>query len=334
MNVENSIATQKVLIAPLNWGLGHAARCVPIIKQHIEAGNEVIIASDGDALDFLKKEFPQLRCFQLPSYRVIYHLNWFWVRFLYHLLYLKKAIKSEHKATCEIVNTLKPDIIISDNRYGVYHPHSKSLLITHQLSFVFKGWKKIFTTPARKILAGLINKFDECRVPVPDINNNLIPELVKNEFINIDIVPVGYLSRFRYTSGAEKTIDVLVLITGPENYRTEFENEMIEQLNESDCNGILIRSSNKSMIKNLTNHRVTVVDFATTEQLQHWLAHTKTLISRSGYSTVMDALQFDCECLFIPTPNQPEQEYIAQQWANRKYRQLPIGKVKAGEKIL
>lgn len=331
LNVDNFIKAQKILIAPLNWGLGHAARCIPIIKQHMIMGNEVAIASDGEALHFLKKEFPQLRFFQLPSYRITYSVNWFTLRFLFHLIYLKKVIAQEHAAIDEIVNNFKPDLIISDNRYGVFHSQCKSIIITHQLCFVLTGWKKIFSTTAAKIVAVLINKFDECQVPVPDLNKNLIPDLVKNKYIKIDMVAIGYLSRFASTFGITKTIDKVVLITGPEHYRTQFENEMIAQLNGYDGNGILIRSSKKNMQTKLTNPNVTVVDYATTAELQQWLARTKVLISRSGYSTVMDAMQFDCDCIFIPTPNQPEQLYIAQQWKYKKNNL--VANQRAGERV-
>ena len=50
---------KKILIAPLNWGLGHATRCIPIINALIEEGLEPILAGDGDSLKLLQKEFPK-----------------------------------------------------------------------------------------------------------------------------------------------------------------------------------------------------------------------------------------------------------------------------------
>ena len=43
----DAIEGRRVLIAPLNWGIGHATRCIPIIKRLLEAGKEVIVAADG-----------------------------------------------------------------------------------------------------------------------------------------------------------------------------------------------------------------------------------------------------------------------------------------------
>ena len=66
------IKNKKIIVAPLNWGLGHATRCIPIINGLLENGFEPIIASDGVALELLKKEFPKLISFELPSYNIKY----------------------------------------------------------------------------------------------------------------------------------------------------------------------------------------------------------------------------------------------------------------------
>ena len=38
-------AKKRILVAPLDWGIGHATRCIPIIQQLITHNYEVIIAS-------------------------------------------------------------------------------------------------------------------------------------------------------------------------------------------------------------------------------------------------------------------------------------------------
>ncbi len=65
-------ASKRILVAPLNWGLGHATRCIPIIRALLEQGHQPLIASDGVALALLRKEFPSLPFFELPSYKVSY----------------------------------------------------------------------------------------------------------------------------------------------------------------------------------------------------------------------------------------------------------------------
>ena len=96
---------KRILVAPLNWGIGHATRCIPIINALIDAGFEPIIASDGQALDLLKKEFEGVTCLTLPAYNVTYAKSktWFKWLMLWQLPKIKKAIKKEHRATQKII---------------------------------------------------------------------------------------------------------------------------------------------------------------------------------------------------------------------------------------
>ena len=63
---------KRILVAPLNWGIGHACRCIPIIDALLKAQFEVVIASDNEALSLLRKEFPELEHAELPSYNITY----------------------------------------------------------------------------------------------------------------------------------------------------------------------------------------------------------------------------------------------------------------------
>ena len=50
-------AKPRILLAPLEWGLGHATRCIPIINELIKQNCEVLIAVEGATEHLLKKEF-------------------------------------------------------------------------------------------------------------------------------------------------------------------------------------------------------------------------------------------------------------------------------------
>lgn len=62
----------RILICPLNWGLGHASRCIPVIRALLEAGAEPILAADEGPLDLLQTEFPQLEWLHFPGVLVRY----------------------------------------------------------------------------------------------------------------------------------------------------------------------------------------------------------------------------------------------------------------------
>src|SRR5690606_9725446 len=97
--------SKNILVAPLNWGLGHASRCVPIVQKLIEYGYNPILASDGQALEFLKKEFPNLTTTQLPSYNIQYARRGFFTKWklLLSSFRIRKAVREEHKKVSEII---------------------------------------------------------------------------------------------------------------------------------------------------------------------------------------------------------------------------------------
>jgi UDP:flavonoid glycosyltransferase YjiC (YdhE family) len=66
---------KKVLIAPLNWGLGHASRDLEIINQLLNENFEVIIGADKAPLLFLQEHFPNLKHLVIPSSTIKYPKN-------------------------------------------------------------------------------------------------------------------------------------------------------------------------------------------------------------------------------------------------------------------
>src|SRR5215207_10598552 len=114
----------RILVAPLDWGLGHATRCIPLIKQLISLDCEVWLAAEKMQLSLLKAEFPQILVLNLPGYRVQYSmgkrsLSW---KILMQIPKIRKAINDENNWLKQAVATHHFDAIISDNRFGLSHP--------------------------------------------------------------------------------------------------------------------------------------------------------------------------------------------------------------------
>jgi len=111
---------KRILVAVLNWGLGHATRSIPIVNELLNHNFEVYIASDGAALKLLQKEFPLIKSFELPSYNISYgktaaSFRWKLMAETPHIL---KTIKKERKRIKELVEEYNLNGIISDNRFG------------------------------------------------------------------------------------------------------------------------------------------------------------------------------------------------------------------------
>ena len=218
---------KRILIAPLNWGLGHATRSIPIIKALINNSFEPIIASDGVALKLLQKEFPELSNIELPSYNITYSKKgkYLKLKLLKDSTKLIKAIKAEKKATKEIIETHNISGIISDNRLGVYNKKVPSVFITHQLN-VLSGNTTWFST---KIHEKIIKKFDACWIPDVKGEPNLSGKLGHPDTFEIPTEYLGPLTRFK--KGQQKPInDIMVLISGPEPQRTLLEELLLTEL--------------------------------------------------------------------------------------------------------
>lgn len=299
---------KKILVAPLNWGLGHATRCIPIINALINYGFEPIIASDGEALSLLQKEFPYLTFFELPSYKIEYAQKG--KNFKYKLLKdspkLLKAIKQEKKVVKKIINEVQIAGVISDNRLGVYNKKIPSVFITHQLN-VLSGSTTWLST---KLHQNSIKNFNECWIPDNLDSDNLSGKLGHSESFNVDKKYIGPLSRLKKVN-SEIVFDVLVLISGPEPQRSFLEKKLMEEFKTYNgkvafVKGVMEKTQHIETVGNMM-----VYNFMTSEGLEKTINESSLIVSRSGYTTLMDLAKLEKKAFFIPTPGQFEQEYLA-----------------------
>tara|TARA_B100001059_G_scaffold232629_1_gene270870 strand:+ start:259 stop:1299 length:1041 start_codon:yes stop_codon:yes gene_type:complete len=294
----------KVIVAPLHWGLGHASRCVPIINSLLENNYTPIIASDGDALQFLKQEFPGLESFELPSYRISYHRN-LKLNFFFQLPILIKSVQKEHRVIQEFIKKNTGIVgLISDNRFGVRSNLLPSVYITHQLN-VLSGITTFFSSFFHQ---KIIKKFDECWVP--DTPNSEFSGKLSSTNKNLNIKFIGVLSRLK-KEFIEEEIDLLVLISGPEPNRTLLETKLISELKNTLKKIVFVLGKVQEKQKKWTSGNSTFYNYLLSSQLQTIINSSKMVISRSGYSSVMDLAVLGKKVFFIPTENQPEQEYLA-----------------------
>lgn len=305
----NQIAQKKrILVAPLHWGLGHATRCIPIINALINYNFEPIIASDGNALNLLRKEFPDLEYYKLPSYNITYskkgrHLKF---KLIKDSLKIIKTINKEKKVIDELIKTKNINGIISDNRFGVRHKTIPSVFITHQLN-VLSGNT---TWLSSKIHQNIIAKFDQCWVPDYKDLPNLSGDIghLKKKLSNIKYI--GPLSRLRKQE-LEKTIDILVILSGPEPQRTLLEKKLIFEFNTYKGTVILVKGlvSDKQLITKIGS--IKTYNYMISDELETAINTSKLVVSRSGYTTIMDLAKLGKKAIFIPTPGQFEQLYLA-----------------------
>ena len=303
---------KRILVAPLNWGLGHATRCIPIINALLDQGHQPFIASDGVALALLQKEYPQLPSFELPSYKITYAEKGknFKIKMIWDSPKVLKAIAKEKKAVKKLVKEQQLDGIISDNRLGAFYKKVPSVFITHQLNVLSGNTTWMSSKAHQKI----IKKFDVCWVPDVQGKPNLTGKLGHLKKTNLKIAYLGPLSRFEKLE-VPLVYDLLVLLSGPEPQRTLLEQKLLQELQQFDGNVLFVRGKiepvqTKEEISTESG-TILIYNFMQSKELHLALNQSEMVLSRSGYTTVMDLAKLEQKAFFIPTPGQYEQEYLA-----------------------
>lgn len=306
---------RNILICPLNWGLGHATRCVPIIRDLTNQGHKVIIAADEGPLAFLQKEFPDHEFIRFPGFSPKYsRSNTQVFKMMAAFPGALRDFRRDHKTVEWIVKQHNIDTVISDNRFGCWSKHAHSVFITHQLHIqVPKLWK--WTSPIVNLFNNsYIKKYDE--VWVPDVENepSLGGKLSHPALNGIKTKYIGYLSRFTADNQhvTEKTNKFLIILSGPEPQRTMFEDIVLKQARETNDNILILRAKpDSSELLSDIPANVSMFNHVDDEMFVKLVDSAETIVCRGGYSSLMDLAALGRTAFLVPTPGQTEQEYLA-----------------------
>lgn len=302
---------KKIIVAPLNWGLGHATRCIPIIQALQEAGYEPIIASDGEALVLLRKEFPYLKALHLPGYKIKYaEKSWFFKwKLLLQMPKMFRAIYLEHLTILDYARQYQVKGIISDNRLGCYVKGVPSVFITHQMQ-VLSGTSSKITSWVHD---WYIKKYNVCWVPDVSSNRNLSGLLGHPKRVLIETKYLGIVSRFKKLD-LPKLYDLLVVLSGPEPQRTLLEEKLILELKHFRGKVLFIKGKISDSQSFVEQDHITYYNYMNARQLEKAFNQSEMILARSGYTTVLDLAKLEKKAFFIPTPGQYEQEYLAKKF--------------------
>lgn len=296
---------KRILVSPLDWGIGHATRCIPIIRELIKHNFDIILSSSGRSEVLLRKEFPDLQFISSKGYNIEYSKNkrmMIWYMFI-QIPKILVGIVNEHKNLKKLIKDYKIDAVISDNRYGMWNSSIPSVFISHQIHIK----SPLFSNLINRINLFFIKKYTECWVP--DCNNKkLSGELSKSSEDSIKYI--GPLSRFKYRK-IKKKYNICFLISGPEPQRTIIEKIATENPVERGIKScIILGKPEEEGVKSIGNCKI--YSYLNTKELNTILLQSEIVICRSGYSTIMDLDKLNLKAIFIPTPGQKEQEYLAE----------------------
>lgn len=299
------MASKRVLFCVLNWGLGHATRSIPVIHELRKMGAEVIIAGDGASARLLKNEFPHLQHLPLPSIEVRYPSGiWLFPYLILKALSLLPKLIYERYLVKKYIAKYMITHLISDNRPFSYFKQVKTAYITHQVRM-----KPAFIGLAHRFF---FFRFHEVWVPAPQAGDALTGNLAKGAWPRKKVKYIGYLNVFKLSKNLKKKYKYLVVLSGPEPQRTLLEQELIEQMEASGRPCVLIRGlarKKKPVLPKLKY--VKVFSFADSKKIIKYLELSECLLARPGYSTLMNLAGTHIKGVFIPTPGQTEQLYLA-----------------------
>ena len=311
-----------MLVAPLDWGLGHATRCIPIITALTAGGCDVIIAAGGLQKKLLEAEFPSLKYLHLPGYQIRYG-RFAWstsFKIIGQIPRIISAIRHEKKWLKELLKQQHISLVISDNRYGLHNKKVPAVFITHQL-LIKTGFGRLADKIIQKINYQLIRQFNYCWIPDYEDERNLGGALSHPDKLpGTHCRYIGVLSRFQSVLAPAPEKHLLVMLSGPEPQRTVLENKLLSQLAEYDKPVILLRGlPSAEKLPPVANDQLTLYNHLPAKEMAQVISEAGTVICRSGYSSIMDLIPSGKKCVFIPTPGQPEQIYLAYYLASRNY---------------
>lgn len=296
-----------IVFAPLNWGLGHASRIIPLVLKYQEQGFEIILASDGAALVFLQKEFPLLEIIDVGSEELKYSKYPFLIFHLWKIIpRFLRNIARDFQFANQLTQDRKVDLMISDNRYGFRHKDVKSIIITHQLQLAIPKYLNFVGFLVQNRLNQWLNRFDECWI-VDDKEHRLAGALSDDHQIKIPTRFLGLQSRLQ-NENVISDLDFLVVLSGLEPQRSIFEQLIIKVFEGSSSKVVIVGGTLTESVKSSS---LNYIPFADSAELNKLINRAACIICRSGFSSIMDLIKLNKKAILIATPGQTEQEYLA-----------------------
>jgi len=318
--LSTSYASKKILVVPLDWGLGHATRDIPLIYEILNAGCDVVIAAEGKHAALLQQEFPRLTILPLPGYRIQYaQKGWFfgW-KIIQQIPKILRAVRYEQRWLQETVKTHGIHAVISDNRFGLYHRDIPCVFISHQLLI-----KTPFGGLTERLLQQLnyryIRRYSACWIPDYAGDNNLSGILAHPPQLPPHTTYLGCLSRFKMREDVARLYDLLVLISGPEPQRSNLEKLILEQIKDLPLKALIVSGQPGTPRREQITPNVLQVNHLNAQELNEAMLASDMVLSRSGYTTLMDLAKLNKKAILVPTPGQSEQVYLGRYLMEKGY---------------
>jgi len=299
------IHSKKILISPLNWGMGHVSRCIPLIHKLLQNQNSVFIACDDSQKNIFNQYFyEKVKFIDHAGYPFQFSGKGNYVMDLFFSMKkLMRRSKSELIEVDRFVKNFKIDIVISDHRYAFRSSTCQSIFMTHQLNLPI-GWCQF---PFKLYHKKQIKQFDFIWI-IDNNTKSIAGKLARiGDYKNAQ--NIGILSRFMLYKQQENKTENVLIISGPKAYWSQLLLLFSKELNSGEIQTILGPSESLKLIEKLKLNQ-TFISSENWIQCDKVLLRTKTIVGYIGYTTLMDVQVLNCESNLKPSAGQSEQEYL------------------------
>ena len=304
----------KILFAVASWGLGHATRDLPLINRLLDCGHDVTVVSSERALNLLKLELGR-RCTFLEWPDIPLTLSktapLFYAKFTISLPLAFRAIVAERRALEALLDDRPVDRIISDSRFGIRSRRVASFQLSHGLRFIAPGRTRAAELLMEYVYHRCFGRTSSFAVPdseLDGLSGDLSHDL---RFVKRDRISyIGILSGVRCRP-AEPDIDCYVSISGREPQRKILEDIVLQQVYDVPGRVIVSLGKPEEAGRIWRHGRSEIHSFVNRVEQEELMNRARMIVSRSGYTTMMELAELGKNALLIPTPGQTEQEYLA-----------------------
>jgi uncharacterized protein (TIGR00661 family) len=299
----SEIKNKKILYAALDWGYGHVTRSIAIIQELTVNGNEIIIACNLEQENLFKSYFPALQYVFLEGYNFKFSGKGNWNLDLWkQRKSFFETINRENQFVENFCQKNNIDLIISDHRYGFFNTSLISIFITHQLHLPLSKWCFFIQKWHKKQL----KNFNTIWV-LDDEKSTLAGKLSKLISHN-NIIYIGWKSRLSLLQNSVIKYDYLIVISGPKPYSEQFLYEILSKFDFTNKKAAILHPISIEITS--PNNNFTLYKAENLKQTDQLFHESETIISRTGYSTLMDLKTLKKKAILFPTKGQKEQEYL------------------------
>ncbi len=308
---------KNILICPLEWGLGHSGRMIPVARKLLELGHNVTIGAGEEHIAMFKSELQHINCIHFPGFKPGY--SRFLPQYIYLLFKLPGLIYwifSEHFTLKKLIAENKTDIVISDNRFGLWNKSVKTVYVTHMPRIPFPVNMRFMEWTGVLLHRFIIKKYSLCFIPDLPGENNLSGRLSHGLKLPANVRFIGILSRFGNTynfkgNDTDNYPHCTLILSGPEPQRSILRKKVTGILVKSDLRTVILEGKPSETRKESTKGNLISYSHLPSPDMEKIISGSEFIVSRAGYSTIMELISLKCSALLIPTPGQTEQEYLA-----------------------